>query len=192
MRVMLIGDESDRLTTLMQGLAQAGCVIVGRLSNTQRLLPQLCKSNADLIVIEMAAPDLSTLEQLRLVKQRRPCPVVLFTRCMETQMAIAALKAGVDSYIVEGLEKDRVKPIIDVAIARFKETQALHWELEKSYLNMQDRKTIERAKGILMKRAKVEEEVACKTLRTMAMNRNKRVADVAESIVIAENFLMRQ
>ncbi len=189
MRVMLIGEESQRLATLRLGLAKAGCVIVAKLANTQRLLAELGKSSTDLIVIEMVAPDVSTLEQLRLVKLQHPCPVVMFTRCSETQMTAATLKAGVNSYIVDGLEQARVKSIIEVAVARFNETQALHRELDKANLDLQERKHIERAKGILMKRNKVDEDVAYKTLRKMAMDRNKRVGEVAESIITAEEFL---
>lgn len=189
MRIVLIGQESQRLATVRQGLAEAGYIITAELANTQRLLVQMSATGADLIVIEMIAPDAATLEQIRLVKRRYPCPIVMFTRCAETQMAAAALKAGVNSYIIDGLEKERVKPIIDVAIARFHETQSLHKDLEKANLDLQERKYIERAKGILMKRNRVGEDVAYQTLRKMAMDRSKRIAEVAGSIITAEEFL---
>lgn len=189
MRIVLTGQESQRLEILKQALAESGYIVAAKLVNTQRLLEEMNEAKADLVIIETVAPDASTLEKIRQVKRSHPCPIVMFTRCTETQMAAAAIKAGVNSYIVEGLEKERVKPIIDVAIARFNQTQSLHKELDKANLDLQERKYIERAKGILMKRNQVEEEVAYQTLRKMAMDTSKRVADVAESIITAEKFL---
>jgi len=191
MRIMLVGQESQRLAPIRQGLAEAGYIIAAELVSTQRLLAQMAIARADLIVIEMIAPDAATLEQIHLVRRRYPCPIVMFTCCAETHMAAAVLKAGVNSYIIDGLEKQRVKPIIDVAIARFNETQSLQSELEQANLNLQERKYIERAKGILMKRIRVEEDAAYQIIRKMAMDRSKRIAEVAETIITAEGLLVQ-
>jgi response regulator NasT len=113
----------------------------------------------------------------------------MFTRCTDHWITSAAVKSGVSAYVVDGLSAQRIKPIMDVAITRFSELQILRDELETATTHLHERKFIERAKGILMRRNNLTEDIAYKTLRTMAMERNKRIADIAESIITAEELL---
>src|SRR3990172_4358727 len=181
MRVLLVGENNERTMVLEQGLRAAGYFIVAKLANTHRLLLQMSKSKAELAVIEMSSSNPAAIEHLTRLYECQPCPIVIFTQQGDSQTSSAAIKAGVSAYIVHGLPTERVKPIMEIAIARFNEVQNLQRELEKANLSLQERKHIDRAKGILMKRAKVEEHTAYQTLRKMAMNRNKRIAEVADS-----------
>lgn len=186
---ILIAEHVGRARLLEQGLREAGCEIVARLADTQRLLAQMGTSKAALIVLETRMPDAVTLEQIGRVYQAHPCPIVVFTQCGDTAITSAAVKAGVSAYIVDGLRSERIRPILDVAVTRFVEMQGLQKELQKAAMILHERKHIERAKGILMKRTKMEENAAYQLLRKMAMDRNKRIADMAESIVTAEELI---
>lgn len=189
MRVLLVEENSERARVLEQGLREAGHGIVAHLPTPQRLLTQWVKTSADGIVLEMSSPDHTTFEIIRRVSHSHPCPIVMFVQRGDAETSRTAVKAGVSAYIIDGLQSERVKFIMDVAIMRFHETQSLKEELAKTRTDLADRKHIERAKGILMQRIEVGEEVAYHTMRKMAMKRNQRLIEVAESVITAEAFL---
>jgi response regulator NasT len=113
----------------------------------------------------------------------------MFTEESNSEMASSAIKSGVNAYIVDGLEENRVQPIIDVAIARFREFQALKDELDATRNQLSERKAVEKAKGLLMQRKNISEDEAYQSLRKMAMDKNKRIVDVAESVINAFELL---
>lgn len=192
MRVLLITEDPEKAIILTQGLRAAGYFVVANLPDTQHLLLQMRKSKAEIAVIEISSLKAETIEHLISLNKNQPCPTVVFTQQQDSLMSHAAVKAGVSAYIVDGLSYERIKPIMNIAITRFHEMQRLYQAVEKAALSLNERKHIERAKGILMKRAKVEEHTAYQTLRKMAMNRNKRIIEVAQSIISAEQLIAHQ
>ena len=123
------------------------------------------------------------------VNKAKPKPIVMFADESSSEMANSAIKSGVNAYIIDGLEENRVQPIIDVAMARFREFQALKDELDATRSQLSERKVVEKAKGLLMKHKKVDEDAAYQSLRKMAMDKNKRIVDVAESVINAFELL---
>ena len=113
----------------------------------------------------------------------------MFTESSGDKMTGTAIKSGVNAYIVDGLEENRVQPIIDVAIARFREFQALKDELDATRSQLAERKAVEKAKGILMQHKNISEDEAYQSLRKMAMDKNKRIADVADGVISAFELL---
>jgi len=113
----------------------------------------------------------------------------MFAEKSSSEMANSAIKSGVNAYIVDGLEENRVQPIIDVAIARFREFQALKDELDATRSMLSERKAVEKAKGLLMEHKEITEDEAYQSLRKMAMNKNKRIVDVSESVINAFELL---
>ncbi|MER2602802.1 MAG: ANTAR domain-containing protein, partial [Candidatus Competibacter phosphatis] len=137
----------------------------------------------DVILIDIDLPDRDTLEQLRDVGRNQPKPIVMFAERSDSETTAAALRAGVSAYVVDDLNPRRLKPIMDVAIARFREYQALRRELEETRNQLADRKIVEKAKGLLMKQRNLSEQEAYQSLRKLAMDRNQRVGEVARTVV---------
>lgn len=189
MRIMLVTENPGPAQLLEQALHQAGHVLIATFAHTRRLLLNIAKLRPDCIVLEMTVPDVTTLEHLQRIKQNHPCPVVMFVQYQGTETISAAVQAGVSAYIVDGLSAERVNPILEIALSRFNDAKAMQMEFERVHTTLQERKDIERAKGILMRRAKIPENSAYQTLCTMAVNRNKRIAEVADNIISAEEFI---
>ena len=181
--VMLIDAHSGRAAILEQALSDAGYRIAVRTVSTDRLLQQVQDAKPDVILIDIDLPDRDTLEQLRDVGQNQPRPIVMFAERSDSETTAAALRAGVSAYVVDDLNPRRLKPIMDVAIARFREYQALRRELEETRNRLAERKIIEKAKGLLMAQRDLNEEDAYQTLRKLAMDRNQRVGEVARTVV---------
>jgi response regulator NasT len=118
-----------------------------------------------------------------MVTRDDPRPIVMFTQDQDRTMIREALKAGVTAYVVDGLSAERIRPIMDVAVARFEQSQALHQELQEARATLAERKVIERAKGILMQQRGCSEDEAYRLLRKAAMDGNKRLAEVAEQLI---------
>jgi response regulator NasT len=140
-------------------------------------------------VTSLTAPDPAVVQQLEQLSRECPLPVVVFTERSDSAPLRAAVKAGVSAYVVDGLEAERVEPVLQTALARFREFQTLRQERDAAVTELAERKLVERAKGILMRRRNLPENVAYTALRKMAMDRGKRLAEVAESIVTAEDML---
>lgn len=189
LRVLVIDDTPGRGAILEQALADAGCEVLERLSNSQNMLAKVEALQPDVILIDIDCPDRDTLESLDKMNQAAPRPVVMFAENSDASLTEKALKAGVSAYVVDGLQANRVKAIMDLAIARFREYKALRDELLATRNELAERKLIDRAKGILMKRKGLDEEQAYQMLRKLAMNKGKRVADVAAELIDMSELL---
>ena len=143
----------------------------------------------DVIIIDTESPSRDTLEQICVMSRDDPRPVVMFTHDGETEKIRAATRAGVTAYVVNGLDGNRLKPIMDAAMVRFEEYQAMRQELESTATRLAERKDIERAKGILMKQRGLDEEAAYQALRKLAMERGKRLGEIARQVVQAAELL---
>lgn len=181
---MLVDDETERAAMVEQELQAQGYTVVCRLTTTAALRHHVERVQPDIVIIDMDSPDRDTLEHMSVVNQQNPRPIVFFADKDDNPNNIrAAIKAGVSAYIVDGLKPNRVKPILDVAIARFEEFQSLRSELLQTRTELDDRKLIEKAKGMLMKHQGCDEEQAFRTLRKLAMDRSQKLVDVARSVI---------
>src|SRR6201998_2333749 len=197
----VIADESPiRAAILQEGLREAGFTGVVHISEMQSLLSRIYAVDPDIIVIDLENPSRDVLEQMfqgsRAVRDQSsqisravPRPVAMFVDQSDAASIQASVEAGVSAYIVDGLKKERVKPILDLCISRFNAFSRLQDELERTRSALEDRKVIERAKGILMKVRQLSEEEAYALLRKTAMNENRKIAEIAQSIVTASELL---
>ena len=189
LRVILVDRSSGRAAILERALADQGYDVIARLGEGDDVLEAVRRRQPDIVLIDMDLPDRDTLESLRMLNQKLPRPVVMFAGESDEDLITAAVRAGVSAYAVDGLDPRRLKPIMDVAIARFREYQALRNELEETRGKLADRKDIDKAKAILMRQKGISEEAAYAALRKLAMDRNQKIGEVARMLIAAAELL---
>lgn len=189
LKVVLVDDNRGRSALLRQALVDSGVEVSACLEDCRNLLAEVNRLAPDLVLIDMDSPNRDVLESLRTVSRDNPKPVVLFTEKSDHFTIESAIKAGVSAYVVDDINAKRLQTILEVAIARFREFQALRDELAEVKGKLADRKDIDKAKGLLMKRKNLTEDEAYQMLRRMAMDRNLRLGDVARSIIMAADLL---
>jgi response regulator NasT len=187
---MIVDESAERAALIEAGLLESGCQVVALLIGRADLEARVNEVQPDVIVIDMESPDRDTLEAMARITRHQPRPTVMFVDRSDSESIRAAVQAGVNAYVVGGLSPERVRPVLEVAMARFAECQALRQELESARSSLAERKVIERAKGLLMKRRGLDEEAAFQLLRKMAMDRKARLAVVAREIVNAAEVLL--
>ncbi|MEL6746315.1 MAG: ANTAR domain-containing protein, partial [Pseudomonadota bacterium] len=143
----------------------------------------------DVVLVDLANPGRDLMEQVALESGPLERPVAMFVDQSDEAMIRAAVEAGVSAYVVDGLRKERIKPIVDTAIARFRAFSRLRMELQASRAALAERKIIDRAKGILMRAKGIDEDAAYALLRKSAMDQNRKIAEIAQSIVTAAELL---
>jgi response regulator NasT len=190
-RVLVVDESPERGAVLRDGLEDAGYVVAGILSSPLELLEAVERLAPDVIIIDTDSPSRDVLEHLCVMGRDRPRPIVMFASDDDAATIREAVRAGVSAYVVDGLEPERVKTIVEVACARFEEFQRLRTELADANLRLSERKLVERAKGLLMKERGVDEQEAYQLLRTAAMNRGKRIGDIAQDVIAAVELLGR-
>jgi response regulator NasT len=179
MRVLIIDPDEARAALVAEGLADVRPLLVRRAPSFEAAEPELGSFSPDVIVIACDSPDRDTLESLREATDCNPKPVVMFVDRSAPGLAEAAVTAGVAAYVVDGLTPGRVRSILDVAMSRFELMQKLRTDLQKAKADLASRKTIERAKGLLMKERGLDEEAAFQTLRKLAMDQGRPLGAVA-------------
>lgn len=183
LRVLLVDETFERAALLKHALQDAGCKIAAHVSASADLPGLVAELKPDLIILDTESPDRDTLENLCIINRDQPRPIVMFTHDDDSDKIRAAIRAGVSAYVVDGLKSERLRPIMDVAIARFNEFQAMRSDLAKAESQLTERKDVERAKGILMKQRGWSEEEAYQALRKAAMDKGSRLADVARQLI---------
>jgi response regulator NasT len=189
LRILLMTDQPDHTVLIEHALNAARHHVVTIIRPDDDLCFYARQARPDAVVASLATPDPAVVQQLEQLSREYPLPVVVFTDRSDNAPLRAAVKAGVSAYVVDGLEAERVEPVLQTALVRFREFQALRQERDAAVTELAERKLVERAKGILMRRRNLPENVAYTALRKMAMDRGKRLAEVAESIVTAEEAL---
>lgn len=189
LKIVIVDESPLRAAILEDGLREAGYVNVLRLSERHNLLARLHAIDPDVIVIDLEAPSRDVVEQMFQVSREVKRPVAMFVDQSDSSTIEAAIEAGVSAYIVDGLKKERVKPIIDMTISRFRAFARLREELEHTRTQLEERKTVDRAKGILMKLKGLDEAEAYALLRRTAMNEKRRLVDIAQSVITAAELL---
>jgi response regulator NasT len=188
-RVVVVDDNALRAAILVDGLREAGIDGVEVIETSTQLVRRLAAIDPDVIIIDLENPSRDMLEQMFQVSRVVSRPVAMFVDQSDQAMIRAAVDAGVSAYIVDGLKKERVKAIVDMAISRFEAFDRLQRELVEARSELADRKVIDRAKGILMRSRNLSEEEAYALLRQAAMNEKRRIADIAQSLVTAAGLL---
>src|ERR1700704_6501991 len=189
LKLVIVDENPIRAAILEDGLREAGHVNVTRVENRTGLLARIYAIDPDVILIDLENPSRDELEQMFQVSRAVKRPVAMFVDQSDTASIQASVDAGVSAYIVGNLQKDRVKNILDLCISRFNAFARLQSELDRTRNALEERKVIDRAKGILMKARKLNEEEAYALLRRTAMNEKKKIAEVAQSVVTAAELL---
>ena len=179
----------ERNTALRIGLLESGYDIVASLPPDIFLPERVAQLQPDLIIVDSESDARDVLEHIVIATRDARRPIVLFTEDHSAPAMEAAMAAGVSAYIVAGLQAERVRPVLDVALARFRREQQLLGELADTRQKLAERKVVERAKGVLMARYRLKEEEAYGRLRSLAMNKNLRLAEVAQRILDVEDLL---
>jgi response regulator NasT len=181
--------QARRNTALRIGLLESGYDIVASLPADVFLPERIAQIQPDMIIIDSESDARDVLEHIVIATRDAPRPIVLFTDDQDPSSMDAAIDAGVSAYIVAGLQAERVKPVLDVALARFRRERKLLGELSDTRRQLADRKVVERAKGVLMAKSGLSEEQAYQKLRGMAMNRKLKLAEVAQRVLDVEDLL---
>jgi response regulator NasT len=189
LKILVIDENPIRRAILEAGLREAGFENITLLNQMTGLLDQIYVIDPDVVVIDLENPSRDVLEQMFQVSRIVKRPIAMFVDQSDKASIDAAIDAGVSAYIVDGLKKERVRPILEMTISRFRAFDALRLELESTKSALRERKLIERAKGLLMKSKGLDEEAAYNLLRRTAMNQNRRIGDVAESLISAYDLL---
>jgi response regulator NasT len=191
MRILVVDDSEDRGRAVMEGLAGTDCTVVGPARSSAALREVLKREDIDVVIASMSSPDRDTLESLRDSGTETPRAIVMFVDEEGADMAQEAVAAGVSAYVVDGFAIKRVRPVLEVAIARFQRYERLRQELADSKAALADRKLVERAKGVLMEQRSLSEQDAYALLRKTAMAQNQKIVDVAKSILSVAELLRR-
>jgi len=190
LRVMIVDNNLDRVKPLKQFLIDTGYEVIAHLKDTINLEKACCELQPDIVIIDTESPNRDILENVCLMSVHDPRPVVMFTHDGDKEKIKTATRAGVCAYVVGTISSERLTPVIDAAIARFEELKHLRTELATAKSQLDERKTIERAKGLLMKQRNLDEDEAYSLLRSMAMKKNKKLADLSNQLIEAAKMLI--
>lgn len=189
LNVLVVSHRSDVTDTIVSGLPEQTRTLVynpkTEIADPQRLMSQ----DHDVVVVFRRKADTALLKHISSELQKRPVPLLLFVESDEDSLARDAIRAGVSSFVVDGLQQSRIATLIEIAIERFKLNAALHKELIKSQESLAARKSVERAKGMLMDKRGMSEQEAYRALREMAMQQSKTIKEVSETLISISNLL---
>lgn len=188
LKILVIDESPDRAEILLSGLRDAGYSLVEHLRDMTDLLRRVAAIGPDVILIDLENPNRDAVEQMFRVSREVKRPIAMFVDETDSEKTMSAIKAGVSAYIVDGLRRERIKPIVDLAISRFEAYRALEQRAEDAETKLSQRKTIDRAKSLLMKKRGWDEPEAYDAIRRAARDKGKRMVEVAESIITAEEF----
>ncbi|WP_170423381.1 ANTAR domain-containing response regulator [Ruegeria arenilitoris] len=187
--VVVVEQNQERAFAIVDALKESGDVDVFVIGSVSGLARKIATHSPDIVLIDVDNPSRDMLEELTVASGPMERPVAMFVSGAAGGLAKAAVEAGMSAYVVDGLQADRIKPVMDTAIARFQMLRQMRVELEETRRALEERKLIDRAKGLLMKAKGIQEDEAYALLRKTAMNQNRRVADVAEALVTASGLL---
>jgi response regulator NasT len=188
-KIVIVDENPIRAALLEEGLREAGFTAVEHIREMQNLLARIYALDPDVIVIDLENPSRDILEQMFQVSRAVRRPIAMFVDQSDSASIQASVDAGVSAYIVDGLKKERLKSILDLCVSRFNAFSRLQDELERTKSALEDRKAIDRAKGILMKLKGLNEDEAYVLLRSTAMREKKKIGEIAHSIITAAELL---
>lgn len=196
MRIVIVDDSGLRATVLEDGLREAGYDDIHVVPPDSGFVARIERMAPDVVLMDLGSPSRDTLEEMLVVSRALARPIAMFVDQSDEMMIGAAIDAGVSAYVVDGLRKERVKPVLDLAIRRFNafarmqtELDAAKTERDQAKIALQERRTIDRAKAIVMSNRNLAEPEAYALLRSTAMNQGKRIVEVAEALITASDLL---
>ncbi|MBB3691884.1 ANTAR domain-containing protein [Sphingomonas sp. BK580] len=189
MRIAIIDTSTTRAAIIADGLREAGLDDRVVIDPAGPLVKQIEACAPEVVLINLENPSRDLLEDFFAMSRALDRPIAMFVDQSDAEAALAAVDAGVSAYVVDGLAKQRIKPVLDVAIRRFQAFSRLQAELAEARTLLADRQTIDRAKAILMRRRGIDEPAAYALLRDHAMRSNRRIAEVAEAIVTSDALM---
>jgi response regulator NasT len=189
MRIVIVDDSGLRATVLEEGLREAGYDDIEIVPPRGAFVMRIERMAPDVVLMNLGSPSRDTLEEMLTVSRALARPIAMFVDSSDEDMIGAAIDAGVSAYVVDGLRKERVKPILDLAIRRFSAFARMQAELDEARTALADRKIIDRAKAILMASRGLGEPEAYALLRSTAMNQGRRIVEVAEALITASDLL---
>ena len=189
LRVLLVNDTNKQVGSLRTALVQAGCEVVEEVSSALMIPKRVAELKADIVIIDTESPSRDVLEQICVMTQDAPHPIVMVSEDTQPAAIKAAIKAGVSAYVVEDIDAGRLSAVLEVAQARFEQDQALMSQIRQAESKLNERKVVERAKGLLMQLRSMNESEAYHAMRKMAMDRNIRIIDVAQKLLAMNELL---
>ena len=187
--IIVVEKDRERALLIVDALAELGDHDIQVIAEETGLARRVAERRPDLVLIDLANPSRDVLEDLSMASGAMERPVAMFVDKSDASLTRAAIEAGVSAYVVDGLRADRIKPILDAAIARFHVFQRMRVELAATKTALEERKVIDRAKGLVMRAKGIGEEQAYALIRKAAMDQGKRIADVAQALVTAADLL---
>lgn len=189
LKILLVNDTNKQVGRLRASLVQAGFEVLEEVSSAFMIPRKVASLQPDLIMIDTESPSRDVLEQVVIVSQSEPRPIVMVSDDGQPNAIRAAIKAGVSAYVVENIDATKLESVLAVAQARFEEDQSLREQVRMAESKLNERKTVERAKGMLMQLRGMAEADAYNAMRKMAMDRNIRIVDVAEKLLSMNELL---
>ncbi|GHC72681.1 ANTAR domain-containing response regulator [Limoniibacter endophyticus] len=189
LHILIIDENRIRAAIIEEGLREAGHGEVTVIHDITGIALRIAEIEPDVIVIDLENPNRDMLESMFQLSRAVKRPIAMFVDRSDSASIEAAVDAGVSAYVIDGLHKHRVKPILDMAISRFNAFSRMARELEEARTELESRRLVERAKGILMKSRGLSEADAYALLRKTAMNQNRKIAEIAQSLVTAAGLL---
>ncbi|WP_114389581.1 ANTAR domain-containing response regulator [Notoacmeibacter marinus] len=187
--VLVIDDNPIRASIIEEGLRAAGCMRVRLATDMHGIAATIEALQPDVIVIDLGNPNRDMLENAFQLSRAVKKPIAMFVDHSDAAATAAAIEAGVSAYVVDGLKPQRIKPILEMAVGRFNAFAKMERELQMARDALSERKLVERAKAILMRQRNIDEERAYRIMRSAAMNQNRRLAEIAESLITAASLL---
>jgi len=187
--ILVIDDNAIRASIIEAGLREAGHASVRVITDIEDVARRIGEIAPDVVIIDLENPNRDVLEHFFALSRTIKRPIAMFVDKSDPAEIEAAVDAGVSAYVVDGLRKDRIKPILDMAIVRFRAFSRLQGELDAARSELQGRKVIDKAKGILMTSRGLSEDAAYALLRTTAMNQNRKIVEIAQAVVTAAELL---
>ncbi|EKF43208.1 ANTAR domain-containing response regulator [Nitratireductor indicus] len=187
--ILVIDENTIRASIIEAGLREAGHGQVTLVHDVHAIARRVSEVQPDVIVIDLENPNRDMLENMFNLSRAVKRPIAMFVDRSDQAAIEAAVDAGVSAYVVDGLRQERVKPILDMAISRFNAFSRMERELEDARNELESRKVIDKAKGILMRSKGLSEDEAYQLLRRTAMNQNRKISEIAQSLITASELL---
>lgn len=190
LKVMIVDNDLERTKPLKQSLLDTGYEVIAHLKDTVNLDDACCELQPDIVIIDTDSPSRDTLENICVMTMNDPRPIMMFTHDGDKEQIKLATQAGVCAYVVGSIPNERLQPVIDAAIARFEEFKNLRVALNEANTKLSERRLVERAKGLIMKQRKIDEDEAYNLLRSMAMQKHMRIGALSKQIIEAAELLL--
>lgn len=187
--ILIIDENRLRAAVIEDGLRDAGYANLTIVQDVTGIARKIADTAPDVVVIDLENPNRDMLESMFQLSRAVKRPIAMFVDRSDQASIEAAVEAGVSAYVVDGLKRERVKPIVDMAISRFNAFARMARELDEARSQLESRKLIDRAKGILIATRGLSEANAYALLRKTAMNQNRKISEIAESLITAAGLL---